>query len=218
MDISDNIAAYLKDRDPELRYASFDYCFNYFKTFHDYSKVYEIASQKNLQMSCLQLGFYLASWGMFRGSAFLLRKSVKHFESLVKEIAVMDNLLWEIDVDSYTDTNIDLIVDSKLRIRNKLGNSIENASDTLISKIMLGVFGNVPAFDDYFSKGFGINKSLTKDNLQLLKGFYMDYRGEIDSHNIRTIDFYTGNETDRFYTIAKVIDMVGFTEGMKTKR
>lgn len=218
MEISKSIATYLKDRDPELRYASFDYCYNYFKSFHDYSKVNEIALQKNLQMSCLQLGFYLASWGMFRGSAFLLKKSAKHFESLVKEIATMDNSLWEIDVDSYTDTNIDLIIDSKQRIRSNIGNSTENASDTLISKIMLGVFGNVPAFDDYFCKGFAIKKSLTKDNLRLIKKFYRNYGDEIDSHNIRTIDFHTGNETDKFYTIAKVIDMVGFIEGMKTKR
>ncbi len=218
MDISINISAYLKDRDPELRYASFDYCFNYFRLFYEKSKVEELASNEYLQLSCLQLGFYLASWGMFRGSAFLLQKSVKHFEALIKEIDSMDTLLWEIDVDVYSDKNIDIIINSKNNIRKMLGDQSEHASDTLISKIMLGVFGNVPAFDDYFSKGFGINKSLTKNNLLILRDFYKDYRNEIDGHKIRTIDFHTGNETGRSYTIAKIIDMVGFVEGMKKKR
>jgi len=29
-----------------------------------------------------------------------------------------------------------------------------NPSDTLITKTMLGIFGNVPAFGHYFNKGF----------------------------------------------------------------
>ncbi len=218
MDVSKNISAYLKDRNPELRYASFDYCFNYFKSFHENDKVEEIASQENLQMSCLQLGFYLASWGMLRGSTFLLKKSVKHFEALIKEIASIDTSPWEIDVDVYSDENIDKIISTKNKIRKKLGDPSENASDTLISKIMLGVFGNVPAFDDYFSKGFGMNKSITKNNLLNLREFNKKNRNEIDNHRIRTIDFHTGDETNRSYTIAKIIDMVGFVEGMKTKR
>ena len=215
MNIPNNISNYLEDRNPELRYASFDYCYNYFKSFHENGEVEELASKENLQMSCLQLGFYLASWGMFRGSTFLLKKSFKHFEALVKEIASMDKLLWEIDIDSYSNNNIDLIINSKYKIRNKLGDSSEYASDTLISKIMLGVFGNVPAFDQNFCTGFGMSKSLIKNNLLTLRDYYKDYRNEIDGQRIRTIDFETGEETDRFYTKAKIIDMVGFVEGMK---
>jgi hypothetical protein len=217
MDVSKNISAYLKDRNPELRYASFDYCFNYFKSFYENGKVEEIASQENLQMSCLQLGFYLASWGMLRGSTFLLQKSVKHFEALIKEVASMDTSLWEIDVDLYSSENIDIILTTKNRIRKQLGDKSEYASDTLISKIMLGVFGNVPAFDQNFCTGFGMNKSLIKNNLLTLRDYYKDYRNEINGQIIRTIDFETGKETNRFYTKAKIIDMVGFIEGMKTK-
>jgi hypothetical protein len=217
MDVSKNISAYLKDRNPELRYASFDYCFNYFKSFYENGKVEEIASQENLQMSCLQLGFYLASWGMLRGSTFLLQKSVKHFEALIKEVASMDTSLWEIDVDLYSSENIDIILTTKNRIRKQLGDKSEYASDTLISKIMLGVFGNVPAFDQNFCTGFGMNKSLIKNNLLALRDYYKDYRNEINGQKIRTIDFETGKETNRFYTKAKIIDMVGFIEGMKTK-
>ena len=41
---------------PNDRYTSFDYCYNYFKTTKDLTKDFE--------KSCLMLGFYLASWGM----------------------------------------------------------------------------------------------------------------------------------------------------------
>jgi hypothetical protein len=43
-----------------------------------------------LQLSCLHLSFYLASWGMFRGSSFLLEKSAKFFEPLVRTISSID--------------------------------------------------------------------------------------------------------------------------------
>ena len=216
MNISNNISNYIKVRNPELRYASFDYCYNYFKTFHENGETEQLASTENLQTSCLQLGFYLASWGMLRGSTFLLQKSMKHYEATIKEIASMNNLLWEIDVNLYSNENIDVILDTKNRIRKQLGEKSEYASDTLISKIMLGVFGNVPAFDQNFCTGFGMNKSLIKKNLLILRDFYKDYRNEVDGQRIRTIEFETGKETNRFYTKAKIIDMVGFIEGMKT--
>jgi hypothetical protein len=38
-------------------------------------------------MSCLQIGFYLASWGMMRGSSFLLEKSVRNFSNLIIAIS-----------------------------------------------------------------------------------------------------------------------------------
>ena len=45
------------------------------------------AASSNMQLSCLQLGFYLASWGMLRGSTDLLKRSVKHLAPLVEAIA-----------------------------------------------------------------------------------------------------------------------------------
>jgi hypothetical protein len=39
--------------------------------------------RRNLHMFCLQLGFYLASWGMLRGSSTLLCKSTRHYEPVI---------------------------------------------------------------------------------------------------------------------------------------
>ena len=72
---------------PLERYASFDYCFNHFQSFRERGKVDQLASPEYMQLSCLQLGFYLASWGMLRGSTFLFTKSAKVYEGVVHAIA-----------------------------------------------------------------------------------------------------------------------------------
>ena len=90
------VTSFLKDREPSDRYTSFDYCYNYFQDFKSDNKLSEIAVPGNLQVSCLHLGFYLASWGMLRGSSYLLQRSIKYYESLIKEISNFDRRICEI--------------------------------------------------------------------------------------------------------------------------
>ena len=44
---------------------------------------------------------------------FLLSKSVKFYEPVIECIANLDSAIWEIDVDRYTDLNIDLVLGCK---------------------------------------------------------------------------------------------------------
>jgi len=62
-------------RKPNERLTSFDYCYNHFYSFYKKDKISELASKENFQTSCLQLGFYLASFGMMRGSTFIRKKA-----------------------------------------------------------------------------------------------------------------------------------------------
>jgi len=78
VDIDANVREFLAGRNANERYASFDYCFNYFQSFRESGAVSLLASSDNVQLSCLHLGFYLASWGMFRGSTELLQKSARY--------------------------------------------------------------------------------------------------------------------------------------------
>lgn len=133
-----------KGRKPDERYASFDYCYNYFYSFFKEDRLSELATADNIQVSCLQIGFYLASWGMMRGSSFLLEKSVRHYKNLIIAISEMDPKLWEIDVNNYTNENIQMLLKCKKDIIQALGEE-KNPTDTLVTKIMLGVFANVPA-------------------------------------------------------------------------
>jgi len=196
---------------PDDRYTSFDYCYNYFRATNDITK--------DIEKSCLVLGFYLASWGMFRGSSFLLQKSVKHFEPTIRYIAMLDSSVWEIDVDNYDENNILTIIKIYNDIKTRLINN-NNSDLTLITKILLGVFGFIPAFDNYFCNSFraisggqcGFRKVNVK-SLTFIKTFYESNKTTIDrlSAETFTTDFMTGQKTIINYPKAKIIDMYGFT-------
>lgn len=219
MDIESNILKYIYgDQEsggvkPLERYASFDYCFNYFQAFRETGTAAEAADESNMQESCLQLGFYLASWGMLRGSSQLLKKSVKIYEPVIQAIASADDSVWDIDADHYTFDNIKKIIDFERTLQQALPASKSSApSPTLVTKIMLGVFGNVPAFDTFFKNGFGVSTFSLK-SLSRIGQFYRDNENIIEKYRINTLDFLSGSPTKRRYSRAKVIDMVFFIEG-----
>lgn len=198
------------------RYSSFDYCYNYFRA-NDGNIILS-----DMEKSCSILGFYLASWGMMRGSSFLLQKSYKYFEGLIKYISTVERTIWEIQPSEYVE---------KYEVINKLYNDIctkiiedNNRAIVLITKIMLGVFGITPAFDEYFCKCFKkVNPQLSKftsfnkNSLEVIQNFYEENRIEIDnlSNQISTRDFINSDQNRFNYTKAKIIDMYGFVVGTK---
>ena len=217
INIKANINRFLKSENehqgvqPQERYASFDYCYNYFQSFRENGRVADLVTSENIQQSCLQLGFYLASWGMLRGSTFLLWKSIKFYEPLLHCIAQVNPAVWSIDADCYTEENIEVLMECEHQLVEALREG-GRVSGTLVTKIMLGVFGNVPAFDSLFVQGMGVRWSGAKA-LRCVGNFYKDNKPIIDSYRIETLDFYSGNKTHRLYPKAKIIDMVGFIEG-----
>lgn len=191
------------------RYTSFDYCFNHFQSLREAGELGRLRSGEGLQAECMQLGFYLASWGMYRGSSELLRKSARYLVPMVQAVAAAEPELWAIDVDAYSDDNIARLIDFRGRVRGAFDHRI---SATLITKIMLGVFGNVPALDDNFRKGTG-KSSFDEPTLRWVKTFYELHAKEIDELRRFTVDFESGFPTGYRYTQAKVIDMIGFQAG-----
>jgi hypothetical protein len=209
VDIEANIRKYLSERRPTDRYASFDYCFNYFQSHREQGHIAALADGPGLQLSCLHLGFYLASWGMYRGSSALLQRSLKHLVPVVEVLVDSSEGVWTADANDYSDPVCSELLQLAGRLRRSLP---EGATDTLVTKILLGVFGCVPAFDQYVIKGSGL-RTFNRDSLQRLAQFYEANREIIDCHRIPTLDFDTGEETGRLYTRAKVIDMIFFVEG-----
>ena len=189
VDLNANLKEYLKEyldgapatggRRPDARYASFDYCFNYFQSFRESGDLGGLANTENIQISCLQLGFYLASWGMLRGSAELLQKSARHFVPLIEAIASTESSLWEIDADRYTEANIAVLLDLARRLRLANG----GMSDILVTKVMLGVFGSVPAFDTNFRRGFGAATFGAKA-LRKIGAFYQQNAELLDEYRV----------------------------------
>ena len=163
----------------------------------------------------------MASWGMFRGSSFLLQKSVKHFEPTIQFIFTLEESVWDIDVDKYDYGNIQTIIKIYEEISKRLIVNY-NADLTLITKILLGVFGFIPAFDNFFCSSFrNISNGqcgfriVNIKSLTFIKKFYESNKNIIDrlSAETFTTDFLTGQKTNINYPKAKIIDMYGFISG-----
>jgi len=206
-----HLQKYLSHRAPEARYASFDYCFNYFQTYREQGRLPDLLRADTVQQSCLQLGFYLASWGMFRGAADLLQRSARHLVPLIEVIVKAPPDIWEVDAHMYGDGTCPVIFEVTDQVRAALAQA---ASDTLVTKIMLGVFGCVPAFDTYFKKGLGV-ASFGPKALHAVGDFCCQNADLIERGRVRTLEFESGQETGRRYTRAKVIDMIFFTAGAR---
>ena len=145
---------------------------------------------------------------MYRGRAPLLKRSAYALEPLVKEIASAPSDLWEVDVENYSEDSLVLLLEWAERVRASLPG---RSTDTLVTKAMLGIFGNVPAFDRYYRSGidsFGLNKM----SLKKIKTYFDQHEAAIKSLQVPTIDF-AGNPTTYRYTQAKVIDMIFFVAG-----
>ena len=150
------------NNDTHGRYRSWEYCYY---TFYKARS----AEQVDVDYLSLQLAFYLASWGMYRGSSFLLQKDYKvHIPVVEMILKEKYNPLLGITAEGLTDEkNLDLLDEISDRIRCTYAKELpafegkdNNATDTLVTKILLGTLGCVPAYDRYYKqtvKKYGIS-------------------------------------------------------------
>lgn len=140
-------------RDVYGRFMSWVYCYKIF------SEKRNIIDDKIVDYLALHLAFYLASWGMYRGSSFLLQKNYKIHIPVVQMIQEEKyNLLFGISADNLCEeSNLLLLEDIGERIKAYYAKEkavrdgkLNNATDTLITKILLGTLGCVPAYDRYY--------------------------------------------------------------------
>lgn len=198
----------------EERFASYDFCYDYFQ-----SNKGNLAA--NMAQSCFRLWGYLASWGMLRGSSELLQKSPAVLEPLITYFdSIASDSVWGYDVPDYQDhAKVERILKVCEDIRGIMSKIVSNPSNTLITKIILGTLGLIPAFDTYFVSAFRKEYEKTckftkvdAKALDCLYDFYLNNQTELNAISVYVIDFQ-GNKTGRKYKIAKLIDMYGFTKG-----
>lgn len=105
----------------------------------------------------LHLGFFLASWGMMRGSSFLRRFDHRVHLPVVEILRSNKARMLRESSKSATTKIADVleIRDAIAEAYAAFGRDGEtiNVSDTLASKIMLATLGCVPAYDRYFVAG-----------------------------------------------------------------
>lgn len=217
--IRESCNKYLLLRSKDHRYASFDYCYNYFNSFRNKR---ELSANQNMEKSCVMLAFYLASWGMFRGSSFLLERSATFFKPIIMYLSKeCPASVWNIDVNNYSEQNKGEL----LKVYRHLTQFVPDESRhiTLVTKIMLGVFGNVPAYDSYFSKTFKDHfegkpafTSFNSKSLDAIGNFYAENKEilELIRSSCLTFNFNTGKPEKIKYTRAKIIDMIGFANSL----
>ena len=206
---------------PNDRYMSYEHCRKYFLDNRYFPAKYDFIT--------LHLYAYLASWGMLRNS-FLLHKDYL-FNKPVVEILCKSKYSRLVCFDPFAqnaNNDLNLIMDhlieeiknyyeSKTYIDPDTGNEkdIDHVTDTLISKIILGTLGCVPAYDQFFIKGLRkynedyklkpkIMKSFKKESLEALINFAKANKKEIEDACDK-LNITCG--VKGLYTPMKVIDM-----------
>ena len=175
--------------DQNGRYRSWEHCY---KAFHDARG----KNEADTDYLSLQLAFYLASWGMYRGSSFLLQKDYKIHIPVVEEILRPEyNKLFGIHCSELKkDENQNALKRleentssyySKVRADLKDKKEVKNnLSTTLITKVLMGTLGCVPAYDRYFIDGIKSQKVSTGNfnikSLLLLVDFYKQNEKELE--------------------------------------
>jgi hypothetical protein len=112
--------------------------------------------------ACLHLAFYLASWGMFRGSSHLRNKTFTFFRPIVDILC--DNQYTSLRngqfPNGFENNNgyVELVKGLYNRISNQILQRVHGwePTDTLITKILLGTMACVPAYDKFFKKGLDV--------------------------------------------------------------
>ncbi|MBQ7417459.1 MAG: hypothetical protein IJV18_05115 [Acidaminococcaceae bacterium] len=227
MDIVDEVIKaasefYLKIKvDPNARYRSWEHCY---KCFHDALANYPNVNNDYL---CLHLAFYLASWGMYRGSSFLLQKDYKIHAPVVEELlkpkydclsGLECSALKRKDVQNKLkklEFSIEKYYD-QFRNEGKSEKVKKKLSTTLITKILMGTLGCVPAYDRYFVNGVKKLKITTGNynikSLLRLVDFYENNRERLEAAK-KSLMVY-----DLPYPQMKLLDMAFWEIGLEKKK
>lgn len=223
---------YINDlnQDENHRYRSWEHCY---KQFNDARKLNNPQDDEELvDYLSLHLGFYLASTGMYRGTSFLMFKDYKFHKEIV------ELLLSPVYADLYgiqwTDLSIEkrnyylsLLFDKNGLVeeitntynslksqptqnRSKIKINEQEVSKALISKILLGTLGCVPAFEQNFKRITSkINKGYAKfyaKSIDNLIDFYVENQNKLEE--IRTKINNDKNHHIVEYPQMKIIDMI----------
>ena len=211
-------------KDQSGRYRSWEHC--YFRFCNARNE-----KEPDIDTLSIHLAFYLASWGMYRGSSFLLQKDYRVHVPVVEKI--LDSKytpLVGIECSHLRLTGNQKLLDEvtqfiaayyeKIRRETK-GINLQNAiSDTLVTKILMGTLGCVPAYDRYFIAGIRNEKiaigRYNNKSLGMLINFYERHLKELEALRSKMKVYNLP------YPQMKVLDMgfwgIGYETDLKTKQ
>jgi hypothetical protein len=202
--------------DPYHRFRSWEHCYGFFQT-----------NQNDIELASLHLAFYLASWGMYRGSSSLLQKDYRIHHSVVQKMLDARNAnLKDLSFDSFSINKAGDIDESSEVVKDIFGliewmRSLDNApyhdagvvvTDTLATKILLGTLGCMPAYDRFFIDGIRDtgeikHSQLTPRNFSRMVTFCKKRRAEFEAAQ------QTVSQNSIKYPLMKIIDMYFWRKG-----
>ena len=203
-DIELHIKAYYFDGgdkpDPLGRYRSWEECFNHFSALRAEfpgGNGLEGSSEKN---AALHLGFYLASWGMFRGSSNLMEHSyLIHIPAVRILLESGYGFLMKADPTAIRrsqmeQTYCDGILDLQARLKAVYDDGLKqrdpvSLTDTLLTKILLGTLACTPAYDNFFKSGLaraGLKpQSRLEYSLREVLQFYQNHERDFEKTRLQ---------------------------------
>lgn len=202
------------------RYRSWEYCYT---QFYEARKNPERANVDNLS---LHLAFYLASWGMYRGSSFLLQYDYTIHTLVVKEILKSEySTLFGLECKELNNEQTSSLLKklnseistiyNPFRLELKETEVTQDISNILVSKVLLGTLGCVPAYDRFFVDAVKKNKVTTGNyniaSLQKLIKFYEEHQEKLENLRSEFLIKYEfdGEEKTLDYPQMKLLD-IGF--------
>lgn len=157
MTIERTILEYYREisNDKVHRFRSWEHCFRYF------NESTPSTIKRNKHGAAFRLGFYLASWGMYRPNGFLFKCDYSvHLNAIEVLVSPQLSTLWKGEFgmgesDSVLKNSIVGAISSLREVYEPFAKQhAGRVSDTLVTKVLLGVFGCLPACDQYFNAGF----------------------------------------------------------------
>lgn len=193
----------------------------------------EELDEAEVELLCLHLAWYLASWGMLRNSPLRLYNHRVHEAAVRLIYSPRYDCLWDLDVKTYenviegTDqTYADRVIEISEELNKIYGalpkNKTKRISDTLQTKILLGTLGCVPAFDRYLKAAIRSTFSHLSTVLydaKILRGMGLLYRDHSFNFSVlrekwnREIKETRPVNEQIEYPTAKVLDMCFFQYG-----
>lgn len=132
-----------EDSRDHFKEKSWQHCYEIFQKYFK-NKVINEQEEDFLE---LNLGFYLASFGMYRSSGFLIDYDYKIHKNVITKLYEKKEKVISGDFINYdTYNNLKKIISESYEIYAKQSGNI--VTETLATKILLGVFSCIPAFDE----------------------------------------------------------------------
>lgn len=232
------------------RFKTWEYCYKYFKENREKLQI----SKELPNEALLIFSFYLASWGMYRGSSFLLSLDHTIHVDILQELLKSDYDVLTTDISDLEAEGENYFITMLMQAKDKISNTYNpirekvynknrlfhekigkpfkkkeaprsEISNILASKILLGIFGCIPAYDtlfkqgikEVFSKGengrYPISQNFNKGSIrQIIECYRQNKELFYEQRYFLKIDGSTP------YPTMKKIDMLFWIEGYKQSK